>query len=100
MASFNENSDELILAIVADVALEDIVSLSKTCRHLREIALPAFFYTVALTWATTQSRDRILPYPEAGLILRTVVRDSSLAALAKVMVGIWEEIEENGDGLL
>ncbi|KAF2488264.1 hypothetical protein BU16DRAFT_568428 [Lophium mytilinum] len=85
MAPLTKLPDELIVAIFADVAYEDIFSLSKTCRHLRRIALPTLFHTITVTWATTERKNRILRNHSVGLLFRTIVQDSSLAALVKVV---------------
>jgi hypothetical protein len=82
MASFAEIPNNLKDAIVAEARDRDIDSLSKTCKSIRGVALLALIRTITITWNTDFSAPR---NPPLALVLRTVLKDASLAALVKTV---------------
>ncbi|KAF2680448.1 hypothetical protein K458DRAFT_392786 [Lentithecium fluviatile CBS 122367] len=60
MAPLQELPNELNDAIVADLDARDLASLSRTCRHLRSVSLPALLHTISMTWIEPFGHPKIL----------------------------------------
>jgi hypothetical protein len=67
MASITDLPVELKEAIFAEVSSQDLVNLSKTCKSIRAVALPAIFRKIHFTWDANLSGS-----PPVAALLRCI----------------------------
>ena len=67
MASFEELPVEIKESIVLETTFHDLISLSKTCKSIRAVALPAMFRNIDFTW-DANSKDG----PPITALLRSI----------------------------